>query len=161
MRAPTGLVLATVVSWGACSPTPDTATVANAGAGPAKAGGFAWLEVRGVAYVNQGGSRHAEVKMDLVGELAGPVLKVSHGTLIAATTDTGAALLSHELDRDIGFPWLGEDGKIVRFDVTLELPPPGAKGYKEISGTLACVTGRPKDVDLGIPELKADAKGKQ
>jgi hypothetical protein len=126
---------------------------------PAKGEGFTSLRVAGIRYDYE---NREGVKVSLVGDLSGVALHAKEGRLVSATADTGRSLLpEREFDRPIRFPKLGEDRKSIAFDVTLGLPPAGAKGFKEISGTLSyTVGGKTKDVDLGITELKAGAKGK-
>lgn len=97
----------------------------------------------------------------LTGEFGGAVLDVEKGKLVAAVADTGENLLpAKQWDRKISFPRLSEDGKTVAFEVKLNLPDENVKAIKEVSGVLEYTTSAgTKEVDLGITDFKAGAKG--
>ena len=97
----------------------------------------------------------------LTGEFGGAVLDVEKGELVAAVADTGENLLpTKQWDRKISFPRLSEDGKTVAFEIKLNLPGENVKAIKEVSGVLEYTTAAgTKEVDLGITDFKAGAKG--
>lgn len=99
----------------------------------------------------------------ILAELPGAVLSVKEGALTRAVSDTGEDLLpKRDWDRAVHFPSLTEDKAGVGFDVTFKVPAAGARGLKEISGTLTYLVGtKTKDVDLGFADLVQGAKGKE
>lgn len=101
--------------------------------------------------------------LSFIAELPEPVLKVSGGSVEKAVTDTGSNLLhKDQWQREIHFPKLAKDNKAVLFDVELLLPDENVKGLQEVSGKLECLTASgSKEVDLGITDLKAGARGKE
>ena len=100
--------------------------------------------------------------LSLLAELPGSVLDVTDKSmLISATASGGGSLLKsdRDWDRRLGFTKLSADKASVMFDVELKLPA-GAKGIKEISGTLQYrVAGGAREIDLGLKSLKAGAQG--
>ncbi len=126
--------------------------------------GVKWVHAtdtkRGVRPLN---SMEAGLTLALLAELPGAALSIKEGRLTRATSDAGEDLLpKRDWDRSLHFPQLTEDKAGASFDVTLKLPGPGAKGLKEVSGTLTYLVGTTtKDVDLGFAELTSGAKGKE
>ena len=98
----------------------------------------------------------------VLAELPGSVLDITDkSSLTSATASDGGSLLKgdRDWDRRLGFPKLSADKASVMFDVELKLPT-GAKGIKEISGTLQYrVAGGAKEIDLGLKSLKVGTKG--
>ena len=101
--------------------------------------------------------------LSVLAELPGSVLDITDKSrLKSASASDGSDMLKGERDWDrrISFPKLSADKASVLFDVSLKLPPAGATGIKEISGTLQYrVAGKTKEVDLGLTSLKSGAKG--
>ncbi len=139
---------------------------------PAKGGGLKSVRVAGIQFIHFADSEREigpmngqdeGVTLTLVAELPGAVLSVKGGKLMKASADTGEDLLPKgDFSRDIHFPRLSKDKAAVTFDVRLILPPPKARGIKEVSGTLTyAVGGKTKEVDLGIGAFKTGTKGKE
>lgn len=124
---------------------------------PAKGGKFRNLVVKGVKMEDD------EYSLTLVGELPGTVTKVKSGMATKAIANNGENLLpEREWDRKIHFPRLKDDKSTVEFRVDLLAPSKKVKGIKEVAGTLQYVVGiKPKKVNIGITEFKADAAGKE
>jgi hypothetical protein len=159
---------------GAARPAPDE-LLKSLGAGPiviappAKGGDFKSLQVAGVRRVyiadsDRGvtplGQSKPGMTIVFLGELPGSVLSVKEVKLLKAVADTGDDLLPGE----DAFNWtqneLSKDKSWVTFEVNLAAPGENVNGLKEVSGTLQYVVGgKTKATDLGIAELKADAKG--
>jgi hypothetical protein len=94
-----------------------------------------------------------------------PVLKATSGFIEKAMTDTGQSLLPkllspHRLARlDLN---VAKDYKAILLDATLRVPEDKARGLKEVTGTLECLTaGDTRQVDLGIVDFKPGAKGRE
>jgi hypothetical protein len=140
---------------------------------PANGGDFKSLKVGGVQRVfGNGGKEEEDFQMRpfhgspglilaIAGELPGAVLAMQAGKLEVATGADGSDLLPEkDWDRKINFPSLGKGNSRVMFEVKLNEPGAGVKGFKEISGTLNyTVASGTTNVDLGFVELKAGATG--
>jgi hypothetical protein len=98
----------------------------------------------------------------LLVEFPGSVQSVSDETLVeAAVADDGSSLLSDsDWNCKAHFPSLSSDKTAAMLEFALKVPDSGVKGLKELSGHISYrVSGGIKEVDLGIEELKAGAKG--
>lgn len=101
--------------------------------------------------------------LSVIAELPGSVLKMTGGELTKAEADTGEDLLpAKNWDRKINFPSLSKDKAAAIFELKLESPSDGAKGFKEIAGRLTYLVGdETKKVDLGFETLAGGVAGKE
>ncbi len=101
----------------------------------------------------------------VLAEFPGGILEVTNKSAITkavASDGTDLIMGKRDWDRRLGFPKLSADKASALFDVQLKLPPPSAKGIREISGVIEyLVAGGTKEIELGFTELKAGAKGKE
>ncbi len=135
---------------------------------PAKGGDFKALKVAGIRHIYEAdmerglGMGQPGVTISFLGELPGSVLSVKGGKIVTAVTDNGEEILPEEYMRTIHFVQLSKDKSGVAWDVQLQSPSDKAKSFKEVSGVLTYVVGeKTKNVDLGLGEFKAGAKGSQ
>ncbi len=143
---------------------------AQAPAPPAAGGAFKQLRVVGARLVTESdGERDIRpfqqdkgFSLALFGELPGSVLTIKKAALTSAVADTGENLLpDNEWRRRINFPRLTKDKTGVTLDCVLLPPPAGARGLRELSGTLTyTVAAGEKEVALGLMALKSGAEGK-
>jgi hypothetical protein len=100
------------------------------------------------------------LKVALHAQFAGTILSVSdESALEVATASDGSSLLDSD-EVELESVNLAEDQTSVMFEVNLATPKPGVTGIKELSGTLEYVVAEgTRELDLGITELKAGAKG--
>lgn len=130
---------------------------------PARGGDFKTLKIAGVRYIlekeSDRGLNHEDpgLRITLIGDLPGTVLKTKEGRLRKAVADTGESLMPSGTE-EIYSIQLSTDKSVVSFDVNLRLPPANVRGMKEVSGVLTyLVGGKIKEIDLGVGELKAGA----
>jgi hypothetical protein len=99
----------------------------------------------------------------VLAEFPGGILEVTDKSAITkAIASDGTDLIKgkRDWDRRLSFPNLSADKASALFDIELKLPPPGAKGIREISGVIEYqVAAGSKEIDLGFKELKVGAKG--
>lgn len=149
----------------------ELGAVAPIPAASAKGGTFKSLKVGGVRIVTVSDQKRdvrpfnydVGYTLSLIGELPGAVLKITSGKLEKAIADNGDSLLpEREWDRKIHFPRLSKHKTTVVFEVKLMLPGENVKGLREVSGMLEyTVAGGSREVDLGITDFAAGAKGKE
>jgi hypothetical protein len=138
---------------------------------PAQGGEFKSLKVGGVRWVFTSDDKNnvrpfnypPGYTLSFIGELPGSVMAVSGGEVDTAIALDGSDLLPDtDWDRKINFPNLSTDRATVVFEVNLKAPGPEARGFKEISGSLRYSVGLSiTNIDLGITEIKAGAKGNE
>lgn len=139
-------------------------------AAPAKGGELKGIKVVGVRLVSESDKKReirpfnydAGYTLVLLAELPGSVLAITDKSgLDTAVADDGSDLLQEsEWKRRFSFPKLSKDKAAVLLEAELMAPGAGVRALKELSGHLQYkVAGGTKEIDLGIEELKADAKG--
>ncbi len=151
--------------------TPKEAAEAEADAPSANGGDFKSLKVAGIRWVFPGKDKddfnmrafneQAGWSVAVIGELPGAVLEVGKGEVTSAIGADGSDLLPEDKwQREIHFPRLSKDRTQVLFEAKVGSPGPAVKGFKEIAGTLEYTVGTDTtNVDLGVTEIKAGAKG--
>ena len=101
----------------------------------------------------------------VLAEFPGGILDVTDKSAITkALASDGTDLIKgkHDWDRRLGFPKLSADKSSALFEVPLKLPPPSAKGIREISGVIEYLVAEgTKEIELGFTELKPGAKGRE
>lgn len=101
--------------------------------------------------------------LSVLAEFAGSVLDVTDKSAVTtATASDGTSILKsdREWDLRLGSPKLSADKASAIFDINLNLPPSGAKGLKEVTGTIQYrVAGGSKKTDLGLASFEVGAKG--
>lgn len=106
------------------------------------------------------GQNFRGVQITVAGDLPEPCLDLEEASCTAATADDGSDLLpADEWDRRCHFPKQTNDGRTVYLDLGVALPT-GARGLSVLAGRVVCLASRGSEtVDLGFPELTADAEG--
>jgi hypothetical protein len=128
------------------------------------------VEVVGTRFVTSSDSEHdlrpfheeAGCTLAMLIEFPGSILSLTDKTVLeTAMADDGSSLLPDEnFDRTIRSPTLSADKAKAILEIKLKPPGKNLKGFKEISGHVQyTVSGGIKEVDLGVEELKAGAKG--
>ena len=101
--------------------------------------------------------------LSVLTEFPGSVLDITDkSSITTAIASDGTSLLKgdRDWDRRLGSPDLSADKASAIFDIGLKLPPPGATGLKEITGTIQYrVAGGSKKTDLGLKSFEVGAKG--
>jgi len=137
---------------------------------PAK-GGFKAFRLVGTRFVTQHepkdrlfpfGTRRGCV-LAFIGEFPGSFVEITGGVVKKALTDDGKNVLPAQASRrKILYPYLLSKARTkVLLYVRIEMPAPGARGLRELSGTLEYTAGSTsKEVDLGLQKINVGARGK-
>ena len=99
--------------------------------------------------------------LSIVGDLPPKVIKVTGGTLKVARAEKDVNLLPQkDWDKNINFPNMSKDKKVMVFEVNLRIPPAGVTAIKEISGVLEyIVASGVEEEDLKITDFKPGTGG--
>lgn len=139
---------------------------------PAQSGELKSIKVMGVRLVREVDEQREiqpfgsepGLTLSLLAELPGSVHAMTDECgLDTATADDGSDLLPEsEYKRQFSFPRLTPDKTAVLIEAQLNLPAPGVKGIREISGHLQYrVAAGTKELDLGFAKLAAGTQGKE
>ena len=139
-------------------------------AAPAEGGELKSIRVVGARIQREmdkklGFNQNPALTLTLLAEFPGSILDITdRSSITTALASDGTDLIkgNRDWDRRINFSRLSSDQSSALFDIDLKLPPRGVSGILEISGTLQYrVAGATKEIDPGIKELKAGAKGSE
>lgn len=118
------------------------------------------LEADGERDLCPQGQNFRGVQITVAGDLPEPCLDLEEASCTSATADDGSDLLPpDEWDRRCHFPKQTNDGRTVYLDLGIALPTE-ARGLSVLAGRVVCLASRGSEtVDLGFPELVAEAEG--